>query len=143
MNAPQTVNGTNTASKVVLGVDDAPENLFLLQSALKSAGYTFIGAKSGRECLSLVGRITPRLILLDIEMPELDGFETCRRLRQNRELRHVPIAFLTARKSPEDVRMGLNTGGNDFILKPFDPVKLLERVRHWTSRSVGSLALAR
>jgi CheY-like chemotaxis protein len=139
----QTVNGATTASKIVLGVDDAPENLFLLQAAMKSAGYTFIAAKSGRECLSLLSRVTPRLILLDIEMPDLDGFETCRRIRQNRDLRHVPIAFLTARKGPEDVKSGLAAGGNDFILKPFDPMKLLDRVKHWTSRSVGSLALAR
>jgi len=134
------LNGSSTASKVVLGVDDAPENLFLLQAALKNAGYSFIGAKGGRECLTLVGRIVPRLILLDIEMPDLDGFETCRKLRANPEMRHVPIAFLTARKSPADVSAGLDAGGNDFILKPFDHVKLLERVRHWTSRSVGRVS---
>jgi DNA-binding response OmpR family regulator len=133
------LNASSMASKVVLGVDDAPENLFLLQAALKHAGYSFIGAKSGRECLALVSRVIPRLILLDIEMPDLDGFETCRKLRENTELRHVPIAFLTARKSPADVTAGIGAGGNDFIVKPFDNAKLLERVRHWTSRSVGRI----
>src|SRR5713101_1821775 len=131
-----TVNGSSASSKIVLGVDDAPENLFLLQAVVKSGGYVFVGAKSGTECLALIHRIVPRLILLDIQMPDLDGFETCRRLRANPLLRAVPVAFLTALKSPEDVTTGLRAGGNDFIVKPFDPVKLLERIRHWTSRSV-------
>jgi CheY-like chemotaxis protein len=131
------LNGASTASKVVIGVDDAPENLFMLQATLKHAGYSFLGAKSGFECLTLVSRVIPRLILLDIEMPDLDGFETCRKLRANPELRHVPIAFLTARKTPADVNAGLAVGGNDFIVKPFDQAKLLDRVRHWTTRSVG------
>ncbi|HLG87923.1 MAG TPA: response regulator [Alphaproteobacteria bacterium] len=131
------LNAASTASKVVIGVDDAPENLFMLQATLKQAGYSFLGAKSGLECLTLVSRVIPRLILLDVEMPELDGFETCRKLRANPELRHVPIAFLTARKTPADVNAGLAAGGNDFIVKPFDQVKLLDRVRHWTTRSVG------
>lgn len=131
------LNSASNASKVVLGVDDAPENLFMLQATLKHAGYSFIGAKSGQECLTLVSRVIPRLILLDIEMPDLDGFETCRKLRANPELRHVPIAFLTARKTPADVTAGMQAGGNDFIVKPFDQIKLLERVKHWTTRSVG------
>ncbi len=134
MTHPIPVNASSAISKIVLGVDDVPENLFLLQAIVKSGGYTFLGAKSGLECLSLVMRVTPRLILLDIEMPQIDGFETCRRLRANDQVKRVPVAFLTARKSPEDVRLGLDVGGNDFILKPVDPVKLLERVRHWTSR---------
>ena len=137
------INAANSSSKIVLGVDDAPENLFLLQAAVKAGGFTFMGAKSGMDCLNLVTRVMPRLILLDVEMPEMDGFETCRRLREYRELRHVPIAFLTARKSPEDVTRGLNVGGNDFIVKPFDPLKLIERVRHWTSRSVAAAAASR
>jgi len=130
------INGSGSGSRVIIGVDDGSENLFLLQSVLKHAGYAFLGVKSGRECLALMGRVIPRLILLDIEMPEMDGFETCAKLRETRELDRVPIAFLTARKTPEDVKQGLATGGNDFIVKPFDPAKLLERVAYWTSRSL-------
>ena len=136
----EALNASATSSKVVIGVDDAPENLFLLQSTLKKAGYTFMGVHSGSECLALVSRVIPRLILLDVEMPVMDGFETCRRLRDNRELGHVPVAFLTARKTPEDVKRGLGLGGNDFIIKPFDPVKLLDRVKYWVGRSVGQMA---
>jgi DNA-binding response OmpR family regulator len=131
-----TVNGSGTNGRVVVGVDDGSENLFLLQSVMKRAGYVFFGFKTGRECLGVTARLIPRLFLLDIEMPDLDGFETCRKLREMPELARVPIAFLTARKTPDDVRYGLEVGGNDFIVKPFDPGKLLERVAHWTSRSL-------
>ena len=94
----------------------------------------------GAECLELSNRFIPKLILLDIRMPDMDGFETCRRLRTNPALRHIPVAFLTALKSAADVTTGLAAGGNDFIVKPFDTGKLLERVKHWTGRSVDPAA---
>ena len=124
------------SSKIVLGVDDAPENLKLLQAAVRSGGYNFLSADSGHECLSLIARIQPTLILLDIEMPELDGFETCRRIRAMPNLRHVPVVFLTARRTQEDVKKCLAVGGNDFITKPFNLVKLLDRIRHWMGRRI-------
>lgn len=131
-------NGTGGRStKIVLGVDDVPQNLLLLEGVLGAAGYTFLSVASGRECLTMLTRVVPRLILLDIQMPEMDGFETCRRIRAIRELAAVPIAFLTASKSPEDVRAGLASGGNDFIVKPFDIQKLLLRVEHWTTRRIA------
>jgi two-component system OmpR family response regulator len=126
--------------KVVLGVDDQPENIMMLESILESQGFTFFGASSGMECLSLVQRVNPRLILLDVQMPLMDGYETCRRLRRIPEFRSIPVAFLTARKEVEDVRTGIAVGGNDFIVKPFDPVKLVNRVVHWTNRRVNAAA---
>ncbi len=124
--------------KVVLGVDDQPENIMMLESILESQGFTFFGAASGMDCLSLAQRVNPRLILLDVQMPLMDGYETCRRLRRIPEFRTIPVAFLTARKEVEDVRTGIAVGGNDFIVKPFDPVKLVNRVVHWTSRRVNA-----
>jgi DNA-binding response OmpR family regulator len=124
------------SSKIVVGVDDAPENLALLEAAVRAGGFNFIGASSGDECLALLSRIEPRLVLVDIEMPDMDGFEVCRRIRKSPEMRHVPVAFITARRTAEDVRNGLQVGGNDFIVKPFDVIKLLERIRHWTSRKL-------
>jgi CheY-like chemotaxis protein len=134
---------TNTASaqahgRIVIGVDDQPENLLILQAVLEHAGYFFLGAASGAECISLALRSSPRLILVDIQMPEMDGFETCRRLRAEWSLRRTPIAFLTAKKAPEDVRKGIDAGGNDFLLKPFDPEKLLTRTEYWTKRSLAA-----
>jgi len=126
--------------KIILGVDDQPDNIMILESLIETQGFTFFGVNSGAECLSLAQRVNPRLILLDIQMPELDGFETCRRLRRTPNMATTPVAFLTARKSVEDVRTGIAAGGNDFILKPIDPDKLLARVIHWTSRRVSAAA---
>jgi DNA-binding response OmpR family regulator len=87
--------------------------------------------------LALVMRVVPQLILLDIQMSEMDGFETCRRLRADMRFKHLPIAFLTARQSVEDVRTGTAAGGNDFIVKPFDHEKFVERLSYWTRRQVN------
>lgn len=125
-------------SKVVFGVDDSPESLSFLSMTLLSEGYNFVAFSSGRQCLDVVRRIPPRLILLDIQMPDLDGFETCRQLRKISELENVPIAFLTACKTREDVKLGMAAGGNDFIVKPFDRDQLLGRIRHWTSTRVST-----
>ncbi|HVA12300.1 MAG TPA: response regulator [Stellaceae bacterium] len=130
------LNGSAASAKIVVGVDDAPENLKMLEAAVLAGGYTFVGAASGIKCVSMLTRMVPRLILLDIEMPDIDGFETCRRIRLSPELRHVPVAFLTARRATEDVKQGLAVGGNDFIIKPFDIVKLLERIKYWTARTI-------
>ena len=127
-------------AKIILAADDQPENIMMLESILESQGFTFFGASSGMECLSLVQRVNPRLILLDVQMPEMDGYETCRRLRRMTQFRTMPVAFLTARKEVEDVKTGIAVGGNDFIVKPFDPVKLVNRVVHWTSRRVNAAA---
>jgi two-component system, OmpR family, response regulator len=142
MTEPGLTNAGNR-NKIVIGVDDLPQHLKLLQQCILSGGYNFIGAASGIECLALVSRIEPRLILLDVQMPDLDGFETCRRLRNDLSLSHVPIAFLTARNSPDDVKLGLAVGGNDFILKPVALSRLLDRVQYWTSRRVEPRAYAR
>ena len=133
------LNPGGRRSKIVIGVDDEPDSLQMLASLIEGAGFTFIGASTGAECLSLVLRITPRLVLLDIEMrPGMDGFETCRRLRMDMRLKPVPIVFLTGRKTGEDVKTCLKAGGNDFIVKPFDPVKLVERVEYWLVRRVAA-----
>ena len=127
-------------AKIVLAADDQPENLMILESLIEAQGFTFFGVESGLDAISLATRISPRLILLDVQMPLMDGYETCRRLRAIRELKPVPIAFLTARKSSDDVREGLMAGGNDFIVKPFDPEKLISRVVQWTGRRLPAAA---
>ena len=122
--------------KVVLGVDDQFENVLMLQALIETQGFTFFGAGSGLECISIAQRISPRLILLDIQMPEMDGIETCKRLRSIWQLKQTPIAFVTGRNASDDVRAGIAAGGNDFVVKPFDPRKLLARVEYWTSRRI-------
>ena len=131
------INNDGVARKLVLAADDAPKILFF-GAALKGAGHNFMGTASGAELLGLSLGVVPRLILLDVEMPGMNGFETCRRLRANTDLQRAPIAFLTGRKTFEDVTEGLGAGGNDFILKLFEPSQLLERVHHWTNRLVAA-----
>ena len=128
--------GADRRSKIIMAVDDQAETLLLIQGFVESAGFGFVGARRGREAVTLTARLVPRLILLDIQMPNIDGFATCRMLRENPALRAVPIAFLTARKTAEDVTTGLGAGGNDFIVKPFDPDKLIERIDYWVGRRV-------
>jgi CheY-like chemotaxis protein len=128
---------TDSRSKVILTVDDSADDLALLNTILMGAGYAVVGAASGEDALSLVHRCTPRLILLDIQMPGLDGIETCRRLRENPQLRTVPIAFLSARKTRGDLQEGLAAGGNDFVVKPINREALLQRVHHWTNHRIA------
>ena len=124
-------------NKIVVGVDDTPDDLALLGRMVTKAGYTFFGAASGAECLALVARLVPQLILLDIQMSEMDGFDTCRQLRADTRLTHVPIAFLTARQSAADVNTGIAAGGNDFLLKPVGRAKLVDRLNYWTRHRVN------
>lgn len=130
-------------SKILLAVDDDGENLAIIEKIARSVGYTFFGASNGEECVSLAQRVVPRLILLDVQMPGINGYETCRLLRTNNYLAHIPITFLTARKTHDDVRKSMAVGGNDFIIKPFDPVKLRERINYWMLRGVRVRATRR
>ncbi|HXY98509.1 MAG TPA: response regulator [Stellaceae bacterium] len=118
----------------ILGVDDDIDALIVLQTHLDSAGFTFFGATSGEEALKLARRVAPRLIILDVMMRGLDGFEICRRLRLDPAQAGVPILLLTARKTEADVLQAKAAGADDFIVKPFDAAQLAGRVRHWLDR---------
>jgi DNA-binding response OmpR family regulator len=115
-------------TKLILVVDDEQETIALVASIGQKAGYRVFGATSGDECLSMLSRMAPHLIMLDLNMPQLDGFETCRRARRDPNGALVPIAFLTARNTVEDVKHGVDVGGDEFIVKPFDPRQLVERI---------------
>ena len=116
---------------LIMGVDDDATNLRLLHEVVDSMGHSFLGAHGGAECLRLLHRAAPQVILLDIMMPEMDGFETCRRIRADFPLLKVPIIFVTALNSPEDVARGMGANGNDFIIKPFEPERLRQRLSYW------------
>jgi two-component system OmpR family response regulator len=111
----------------VLVVDDEPNITDLVATALRYEGFEVVTAGSGREALEEVVRQRPHLVLLDVMLPDLDGFEVARRLRQ--EGRRVPILFLTARDATEDKVRGLTLGGDDYVTKPFSLAELLARVR--------------
>jgi DNA-binding response OmpR family regulator len=126
--------------KIIIGIDDDIDQLILLQRHLDAEGYTFFGAMSGVQGMLLLDRAVPRLIILDVAMPEMDGFETCRRMRANRALAQVPIVLLTARRTEADVRTATAVGANDFIVKPFDAEQLANRVHYWVNRRVRAAA---
>lgn len=115
-------------SDTVLVVDDSLDNIRMLNDVLESAGMTVLVALEGSQALAITTNITPDLILLDAIMPHMDGFETCRQLKQNPALTDVPILFMTGLSDTEHVVMGLNAGGVDYITKPINTTELLARM---------------
>ncbi|MBP5626479.1 MAG: response regulator [Bacteroidales bacterium] len=112
----------------VLAVDDIPLNLLLVQKMLSKFNFQFRTAANGQQALDAVAAQKPDLILLDLMMPGIDGFEVIRRLRENPETADVQIVILSALNSNEDVVKGFNVGANDFIMKPIIMEKLLSCV---------------
>ena len=111
----------------ILIVDDTPENLQLLYRTLREE-YDLFGATSGREALAIAASHRPDLILLDIMMPEMDGYEVCRRLKSSEELRDIPVLFLTALSEDSDELRGLEIGAVDYITKPFKTAVVKRRI---------------
>jgi signal transduction histidine kinase len=112
----------------ILVVDDSPDNLFLVQTILEEEGYEISLAEDGRVALEQIEISAPDLILLDVMMPEMDGFEVTKRIRENRNLPFMPILLITAFDQPSVVK-GLDSGADDFIRKPVEVDELLARVR--------------
>jgi len=113
--------------KKLLIVDDTPENLVILYKTLRE-DYQIIGANSGQEALRLASSTVPDLILLDIMMPEISGFEVCRILKEQELLRDIPVIFITALIEETDEVRGFSLGAADYITKPFKPAILKRRI---------------
>ncbi|MEP0889721.1 response regulator [Leptolyngbya sp. FACHB-16] len=108
-------------------VDDSADNLFLLQTLLQAEGYNIEVADSGHSALEKVENSPPALILMDVMMPDMSGYEVTQQIRQNQALSSIPILLVTA-YSETDARQGLSLGANDFIRKPIDFDQLLSRI---------------
>jgi CheY-like chemotaxis protein len=117
------------AQPLILVVDDIPRNLQVVGVVLKEHGYQVAAATSGKQALEMLQHMTPDLILLDIMMPEMDGFEVCRQIKQQKHLEDSPIIFLTAKNETEDVVKGFGLGAVDYVTKPFNASELMARVR--------------
>lgn len=113
----------------LLVVDDTPETLGFLTDTLDGAGFTVLIATDGASALDLVDQITPDLVLMDAVMPGMDGFETCRRLKRDKLLSHLPVIFMTGLSETEHVVQGLAAGGVDYVTKPIVIDELLARIR--------------
>ena len=116
-------------SEVILIVDDAPDNLSILFSYLGEQGYRILLAEDGETALRIAKHKAPDLILLDVLMPNLDGFETCRRLKADPAMADIPVIFLTALSEQVNQVQGFKLGGVDYITKPSEQEEVLVRIQ--------------
>lgn len=119
----------NSKTKTILVVDDVPVNIQLLSTYLSSEGYQIISAKNGVEAIDQVSKNHPDLVLLDVMMPKMNGFEVCEIIKSDKETRFIPIIMVTALNELQDKIKGMNSGADDFITKPFNKLELLVRVK--------------
>ena len=119
----------------ILAVDDVPENLDVLLHTLEETGYKVLVANDGETAIEIAASARPDLILLDVMMPGIDGYETCRRLMADEVLEEIPVIFLTARDDLDGVIEGFSSGGMDYIVKPFRKEEVLVRVRTHLERA--------
>jgi len=119
---------TTTRTLTILAVDDAPQNLSLLSDLLE-IHYKVKLAPTGARALTIATSTPPDLILLDIMMPEMDGYEVIRRLKDHQASKHIPVIFVTSLTGPEHRARGLELGAVDYIVKPINPDLLLAAVR--------------
>lgn len=117
----------NKEKPLVLIVDDVPKNLQVLGNILRKQEYNIAAATSGKQALDLVKNIQPDLILLDIMMPDIDGFEVCKKLKESTESKDIPVIFLTAKTGTDDIVKGFEVGAVDYLTKPFNSAELLAR----------------
>jgi two-component system alkaline phosphatase synthesis response regulator PhoP len=126
--APPVAGAGSTPPRILIA-DDNPQGVELLEAYLSSGNYDIRTAADGEETLRLVADWHPDLILLDIMMPKISGFEVCKRLRANPATRDIPVLMITALDQPSDIERAVDAGTNDFLTKPIDKAPLLLRVR--------------
>jgi two-component system alkaline phosphatase synthesis response regulator PhoP len=116
-------------NRKILVADDEPDVLFMTAFSLRTVGgFEVIEARNGLEALEKAQREQPDLIILDIKMPRMNGYEACRRLKEIESLRDVPVIFLSAKGQRQEIEEGLSVGAAEYILKPFAPEELIAKV---------------
>ena len=129
MKNPGNISDESLQGMKILIVDDCPENIAILEETLGTEGFVMAVSTSGGEALDITPKFMPDLILLDVMMPGLSGFETCQRLKADTLTKNIPVIFLTARTSSEDTIKGFECGAVDYIQKPYQVEEVLVRVR--------------
>ncbi|MFW2589988.1 response regulator [Sagittula sp. SSi028] len=144
MTAPMSTNSLTAGRYIVLVIDDAPETLGMVSDALEDDGMTVLVARSGAEGIHLAQRVRPDVILLDAMMPEMDGFETCRRLKSPPLSETAPVIFMTGLSDGAHILAGLEAGGVDYVTKPVVVDELIARItRHvMNARAIHSARTA-
>ncbi len=115
-------------SNLVLVVDDSPDTLGMLNTALEKANMTTLVALEGKQAIAISQKMIPDVILLDAIMPQMDGFETCRRLKADTNVKHIPVIFMTGLSDTESIVKGFEVGGVDYLTKPINPLELIARI---------------
>ena len=128
MNTDTASKSSNDFQGTLLVIDDIPENLTVLRKCLTDHHYRVAVARNGKVALERVKRIRPDLILLDVLMPGMDGFEVCRQLKQDDMTRAIPVIFMTALDTSEDKVKGFEAGAEDYVTKPLNYQEVLARV---------------
>lgn len=122
------------SKKKILIVEDEESLLKLESILLTSKGYEVKGVPNGQAALQALAEVKPDLILLDVMLPEIDGFEVCRRIKSNPETHHIPIIMLTAKKSREDMAKGEQVGADWYITKPFKSAMVIETIQRFLAK---------
>lgn len=133
---------TSRTAPLILIVDDVETNRFVLRDIIAEMGYRPVLTENGLQALKLVERHKPQLIILDVAMPEMDGYEFCQIMKQNANTRDIPIIFISAFDDPADIVKGFNLGGEDYITKPFIPEVVKARIGIHLKLSETSKSLA-
>ena len=119
----------------ILVVEDEPEIRILVKTILEKAGYSVVEAEDGEAALRLVNEEEPDLVLLDVMIPCIEGWEVCRRIRENEATRRLPIIMVTVRTTDEDIQRSVECGANAHINKPFDQKELLDTIKKLLGRA--------
>ena len=117
--------------KKILVVDDEPDILKVVTFRVKKLEYEVVTATNGQEALDLIQKEEPDLILLDIELPVMNGYEVCQRIKTNEKLKHIPIIFLTASSASKIAEKVKEFNADDYLIKPFDSEELLKKIKNF------------
>jgi len=115
--------------KKILVVDDEPHIVNLVRLTLSQEKYEIYSAYTGKEAIELAKQIIPNLVILDLMMPSVDGYQVCEELRKNKKTANIPVMILSAKSQLADKFKSINVGADDYMIKPFDPDELVKRVK--------------
>lgn len=117
------------SAKKILVADDEPHILRIVKDKLSNAGFAVVSVTNGEDALSAAINEKPDLILLDVMMPKMSGFEVCQKIKADESIKHIPVILLTARGQESDIKAGLDAGASEYITKPFSPRQMLTKVK--------------
>lgn len=115
----------------ILIVDDVPKNIQMAMNILKNEGHKMFYAKDGKMALKLISEQNFDLILLDVMMPEINGFEVCAKLKENDKTKNIPVIFLSGKDSTKDIEQAYEVGGIDYVVKPFINIELVTKANNY------------